>query len=188
MVQGIILAGGKSTRTGQNKLALSFHGQSILRHTILSVAPFVHSVIVVAGHYYEDIKKDVEGMKHVHVVYNEMYESGMFSSVQKGLRCSSGDVFILPGDCPFVLPSTFTSLLNGTAPLRVPSYLNRFGHPLFMTEELAKLCLQEPPTSNLRQFRQMHPVEIVEVMDEAILHDMDTLEDYETLIKWKGVL
>ena len=188
MVQGIILAGGKSTRTGQNKLGLSFHGQSILRHTILSVAPFVHSVIVVAGHYFEDIQKDVEGMLHVQVVYNEMYESGMFSSVQMGLRSSSGDVFILPGDCPFVLPTTFTSLLNGTAPLRVPSYLNRFGHPLFMSKELVKLCLEEPPTSNLRFFRQKHPLEVVEVMDEAILHDMDTLEDYETLTKRKGVL
>lgn len=178
MTTAVILAGGKSTRTGRNKLLLPIHHQSILRHAIQSMMSFVDSIVVVSGYYDQDIRQECQGMDRVHVVYNPNHEQGMFLSVRQGLIHSQGDVLLLPGDCPLVHPTTIEALLRASGELRVPMYRNRYGHPLFLSQKMVQLCLQEPLDSNLRVFRNRHQVEAVSVADEHILDDIDTLEQY----------
>ena len=57
MAECIILAGGKSTRMGTNKLLLDFNGHPLIWHTIQSVYPFVSRVIVVTGRYDKEIRE-----------------------------------------------------------------------------------------------------------------------------------
>ncbi len=178
MITAVILAGGKSTRTGRNKLLLPLHHQSILRHAIQSMTSFVDSIVVVSGFYDQEIRQECQGIDRVKVVYNPNYEQGMFLSVRQGLTHSEGDVFLLPGDCPLVHPTTIEALLQASGELRVPMYANRYGHPLFLSQKMVKLCLQEPLDSNLRAFRNKHQVETVSVLDEHVLDDIDTLEEY----------
>lgn len=178
MITAVILAGGKSTRTGRNKLLLPIHHQSVLRHAIQSMTSFVDSIVVVSGHYDQEIRQECRGLDHVRVIYNPKYEQGMFLSVLQGLRHSQGDVLLLPGDCPLVHPTTLAALLQASGELRVPMYRNRYGHPLFLSQKMVALCLQEPEESNLRAFRNQHVVEAVAVSDEHILDDIDTLEQY----------
>ena len=100
MIDGIILAGGKSTRMKTNKMLLDFNGHPIIWHTLKSISPYVDRVIIVTGCYDKEIREALKN-EDVYFIYNKGYEKGMFSSVLTGVKETRGDFFIIPGDCPF---------------------------------------------------------------------------------------
>ena len=73
MAECIILAGGKSTRMGTNKMLLDYKGHPLLWYTIQSVKPFVSRIIVVTGKYDQEIREALKEEK-VDFVYNKDYE------------------------------------------------------------------------------------------------------------------
>lgn len=183
MTQGIILAAGYSSRVASNKMLLKHEGKFLLAHAIEGMLPIVDSIFVVTGHFHQEITEALQKYSNVTIVYNPNYPQGMFSSVQAGVRCATGDFFILPGDCPFVSLSTYKKLLAGTKDIRVPSYKEQTGHPLFIKHSLKEELLSEPSTSNLKVFRNRHDYEIIKTDDSQVLMDIDTPSDYQALNK-----
>ena len=183
MIQAIILAGGFSSRAKSNKMRFLLGDKPLLEHTIESVRPLVEKVILVTGHYDQDIKEFIKEDDKVKIVYNKDYEKGMFSSVLTGVRETTDDFFVLPGDIPFIKRETFLALLNGTKPVRYPTYKGQEGHPLFIKKELKESLLKEGLDSNLRLFRDKQDKEAIEVDDKFILRDIDTVEEYTNLKK-----
>ena len=182
MVQGIVLAGGYSSRTQINKMHLIVDEKPILIHTIESIKPFVSKVVVVTGKHDQDIRTFVKEDEKVTIVYNPNYDKGMFSSVLTGIRNTQGDVFIIPGDIPFIKKETFEALLKGTKDVRYPTYQGKEGHPLFIKDKLREELLKESIDSNLRLFRDKQDKEMIEVDDPNILKDIDTMDEYKTLL------
>ena len=182
MAQGIILAGGFSSRTNNNKMRLSIDGKPLIIHTIESMKPFVNKIFLVTGHYDSDIRSIVHEDEKLIIVYNKDYEKGMFSSVLCGVKNVTEDFFIIPGDIPFINASTYNALLKGTKPVRFPTYQGKEGHPLFISIELKGKLLKEPIDSNLKKFRDEQDKEIIQVDDKYILKDIDTIKEYETLL------
>jgi molybdenum cofactor cytidylyltransferase len=178
MITGIVLAGGMSSRAGQNKMGLILRGQPLIRHTVQTLAPFVVSTIVVTGRYDTEVRDLLKDFPNLQFVYNPDYEQGMFSSVLAGAKEARGDLFVVPGDCPSILPSTYQALLRAKGPVRVPIYQGKKGHPLFLSEDLLTELKNEPITSNLKAFRDRHFVAGVAVDDQGILIDIDTMEEY----------
>jgi molybdenum cofactor cytidylyltransferase len=178
MITGIVLAGGMSSRAGQNKMGLILRGQPLIRHTVQTLAPFVVSTIVVTGRYDLEVRDLLKDFSNLRFVYNPDYEQGMFSSVLAGAKEAKGDVFLVPGDCPSILPLTYQALLLAHGPVRVPMYQGKKGHPLYLSEPLVAELKNEPVTSNLKAFRDRHFVAGVAVCDPGILIDIDTMEDY----------
>ena len=183
MIQAVILAGGFSTRATTNKMHFLVEGKPLLQHTIDSVKSIVEKVIVVTGHYNQEIKEFIKEDEKVQIVYNKDYEKGMFSSVLRGVKETTDDFFILPGDIPFIKKETFEALLHGNKPVRFPTYKGKEGHPLFISKELKKSLLDEPIESNLRVYRDRQDKEAIEVDDKNILRDIDTIEQYRAAIK-----
>src|SRR5712664_3342415 len=75
----------------------------------------VDRVTVVLGTEGTRIKAAVPSFADGRVTHatNEHPERGMFSSIQAGLRGSTGDpILVLPGDMPFVAPATVAALLR----------------------------------------------------------------------------
>ncbi|HOC80299.1 MAG TPA: NTP transferase domain-containing protein [Bacilli bacterium] len=183
MIHGIVLAAGYSSRAETNKMLLMHKGKFLLSHAIDGMLPFVDEVIVVTGHYHKEISEVLKNYEKVTCVYNPRYAEGMFTSVQAGVTKTKGDFFILPGDCPFVSADTYQKMLSGTKNLRVPSFHNRTGHPLFLKQSLKDELLNEPAESNLKVFRNRHDYEIIKTEDSQILMDIDTPSDYQALDK-----
>ena len=177
MAECIILAGGKSTRMKTNKMLLDFEGHPILWHTIKSVEPFVSKIIVVTGRYDKEIREALKDEK-VTFVYNKDYENGMFSSVLTGVKETSEDFFVLPGDCPFIKKETFQKLLNGTGDIRVPRYQNEDGHPLYISKKYKQELLDTSLDSNLKIFRDSKNYEIINVGDKNIVINLNEYLDY----------
>lgn len=183
MADGIILAAGYSSRAKTNKMLLMFKNESLILHSINGMMPFVSHIFVITGHYHKEITVALKDIKNVTCIENKNYSQGMFSSIKTGVSSVFDDFFVLPGDCPFVEALTYEKLLQGTKEMRVPSYQGRKGHPLFIQKHLIKKLIEEPDSSNLRDFRNQHDLEIIETNDPNVLKDIDTIEDYLKLKK-----
>jgi len=183
MTQAIILAGGYSSRAGLNKMGLLYSGKPLIHHTIDSLKAEVSKIFVVTGHYHDELVSILSSYPDIFIVHNEQYPLGMFSSVLCGVKAVTEDFFIIPGDYPVVKPSTFHSMNLDHADLLVPRYLGKSGHPLFLNIKYKEMLLNQPIESNLKVFRDQHPVSFIDVDDEGILLDIDTISDYESLKK-----
>ncbi|MDD3842448.1 MAG: nucleotidyltransferase family protein [Candidatus Izemoplasmatales bacterium] len=183
MVQGLILAGGLSSRAETNKMILRIRGMELICHTVEAMQDFVDDIFVVTGFYHESTCDAVNDYNKVMVVRNPFYERGMFSSVQYGSKFIDRDFFIIPGDVPFVEKSTYKKILSAKGMVRIPVHHGHSGHPVFVSKELLPDLRNEPKDSNLKLFLDKHHPTFVEVDDEAILFDVDTIEDLEKLKK-----
>lgn len=182
MIEGIVLAGGYSSRFNQNKMAVEFNGKALILNTVYSMLSVCKRVIVVTGHYHEEIQEILRNVKQVEIVKNENYDQGMFTSVKRGVMCVHHNFFIIPGDYPLVKEKVYHKLLKGSKSIRVPSYNHRLGHPIYFDKDLIKPLL-ETDVTNLKEFRNLYDFEIVEVDDEGVLLDIDTYNDMERIQK-----
>ncbi len=181
MVHGVVLAGGKSCRMGSNKMLLSLGKSTVIGTNIKKLLEIAELVVVVTGRYHHEIKDYLESEfpeAALRVIYNECYESGMFSSVQCGLKECCGDVILVPGDSPFYQMSTLESLMEVQGDFVVPSYQRRGGHPILLRQPVIERLLRATGTSNLKSLRELEEVVWLDVDDEGILLDIDTQEDY----------
>ena len=181
MVDGIVLAAGFSSRAKTNKMTLEYKGKPLITHVIETISLVCDRVIVVTGHYRDEIELLIKNRSDVVLVHNDNYAQGMFTSIQKGVYATENDFFIVPGDYPLIKPNTYQSLMAAKGKIRVPSFDNRLGHPIFFDKHFKDLILNTSCT-NLKAFRNEHPFTIIEVDDPGILIDIDNMEDYNTLI------
>lgn len=184
MVDGIILAGGYSSRIKTNKMTLIYNDLPIICNAVETMKDYCTKIVVVTGHYHDEILKVVNKYDNVIVKRNENYDLGMFSSVISGVKELNNDFFLTPGDYPLIKKETYKQLLDANGVIRVPIFNGRKGHPIFIEKELIRHLLNEPIDSNLKVFRDRHIVTYVETSDEGIIMDVDTLEDY-LMIKGK---
>ncbi len=178
MIDGIILAGGYSSRIKKNKMVLLYNELPIICNVIESMKDFCNKIVIVTGHYHDEIVQVVSKYEQVIVIRNINYDLGMFSSVITGVKEINNDFFLTPGDYPLIQKETFKSLLNASGEIRVPIFNNRKGHPILIKKELIDPLLNEPVDSNLKVFRDRYTVNYIETTDEGVLIDVDTMEDY----------
>ena len=182
MAEGIILAGGKSSRMKQNKMLLDYKGRPLISYTIDSMRPFVSRIFIVTGKYDKEIREALKG-KDVTFIFNEDYEKGMFSSVLKGVKETSEDFFIIPGDCPFVSPKTYQLILNGKGDIRVPQYNGQDGHPIYISKKYKDDLLSQSLDLNLKIYRDSKKYEIIKTEDKNIIMNLNNFLDYQALLR-----
>ncbi len=183
MIEGIILAGGKSSRMKQNKMLLPYLGKPLIYHTISSMLTYCNKITIVTGHFKEEYNQLFDEKKDISVIHNDDYENGMFSSIKKAIKDIECDIFIIPGDYPLVKDDTYKNLLDADGPIRVPIYKGRRGHPIFISKNLLDDLKKEDISSNLKVWRDKHKVNYIEVEDEGIYIDVDTVNEYEKLLE-----
>ena len=181
MIDGIVLAGGYSSRAKTNKMCFEYRGQSLILHTIKTMHEVCKNIIVVTGHYHTEISGLLADIEYVKIVYNKDYEQGMFSSIITGVKQTTNSFFIIPGDYPKIKISTYRKMLDYDDLIIVPSYKNRLGHPIYFDKSFKQEILVTKH-NNLKSFRNDHQFIIVDVLDEGILIDIDDLDDYKNLI------
>lgn len=123
------------------------------------------------------------------IVFNEAPESEMAESVRIGLRViddSSTGVLICLSDHPLVLPETLRVLIDSHSgdpgKIIIPMYTGKRGHPSLFPIHAIKEIFEG---LNLRDVINKTPGRIknINVEDEGILLDMDTIEDYKKISK-----
>ena len=82
---------------------------------------------------------------------------------------------------PFIKKETYKALLNGSGKIRVPSYKNEDGHPIFISYGYKDEILKMPLDSNLKIFRDSKNYEIINVEDEFITTNLNTFLDVDKI-------
>jgi molybdenum cofactor cytidylyltransferase len=178
MVEGIVLAAGSSARAGTFKMMMPLGTKKVLEHAVQGMNNVCSRIIVVAGFQIEQVRDLMVAYGKVEVVENAAYKSGMLSSIKAGVRNLAGErFFVLPGDIPLVPASVYTSLLLDQSDIVVPTFEGKKGHPVLLNSSLAEEILKEPDASSLGRFVQRKGCSTLEVDEEAILWDVDTIPE-----------
>jgi molybdenum cofactor cytidylyltransferase len=133
--------------------------------------------------------RDVPG--NMTAVENPRYQEGMLTSLQAGLRAipASDRVLFTLVDHPAIRPETVRAVLQSEAPIAIPRYRGKRGHPVVVSAAIAREFLQEPGTAEVRGVINRHAdgIEYVEVDDAAIHDDVDNPELYKALLEREAV-
>jgi len=181
-IDGVILAAGESTRAGAFKMALEIDGKTVIERCIEGMRTVCGRIIVVGGFAIERITKILGDYPHVEIVFNKDYKQGMFTSVKIGISDVHAQAFFLtPGDYPLIGGNVYRKMLEADDDIVIPTYNGRKGHPVLMRSHLIVQILAKPDSYNLRDFTRAKGYSTIAVDDEAILLDIDTIEDYERM-------
>lgn len=184
-VEGIVLAAGISSRMGKNKMALKIENKTVLEKCIDSMYDLCSKIIVVSGYNYNIISEICRPYSKVKTLLNSQYMDGMFSSVKLALMEVTEDrFFLIPGDYPAIKKETYEKILKAKGDIVVAAYQGKTGHPVLIESKLIERILKDGTYSSLRDFINVMGFTTVEVEDEGILMDIDTLEDYEKVLAY----
>jgi CTP:molybdopterin cytidylyltransferase MocA len=188
-VAAIILAAGESRRMGRPKALLPFRGGTFLSVLAETLGVYCSPVYAVFG--FDARQLMARAPASVIAVENPDYQRGMLTSLQAGLR-AFGDlpdrVLFTLVDHPSIKSETVRELLQADAPLVMPRYAGKRGHPVIVGREIAREILSEPAESKLNDVMDRHAAAIhyVDVDDAGVRDDIDDPQLYRDLLTREG--
>ena len=162
---------------------------AIFRYCISGIiASGIKDIVIVIGPGSKELFNAINGFP-LRVAFSEDSGSEMADSVRTGLRQigpSATGVVICLSDHPMVTEETFRDLvkLHGECPdkILIPVYKGKKGHPTLFPASVANEMFSG---LNLRQLIDRLPgrVNFLEVQDEGVILDMDTMDDYRIILE-----
>ena len=195
MISAVILAAGESRRMGkQNKLLLPVGDEALLVKLVTSVCDSdVGQVLVVIGHEAKKIRRELNELP-LNFVYNPNFSEGMTTSIKYGLKEVSHECdgfLICLGDMPFINTSEINKLIHAYVKNRikgkdlivVPVFKRQRGNPVLFSIEFRNDILEHKKESGCKEviMKNSDSVMEIEMADENMLLDVDTMEDYQTV-------
>lgn len=196
-IAGIILAGGGSSRFGQSKLLLDWHGKPFVRAVAeTALAAGLSTVVVVTGANAAQVETVVNDLP-VLIVRNEDWQSGQSSSIRAGLIALTpglspikgagyGAAIFLLADQPQITPTVIRALREEHARTRSPIVAplvggQRANPMLFDRVTFPDLMALSGDVGGRAIFSKV-PVNYLTWHDEGLLSDVDTPEQYRKLV------
>jgi molybdenum cofactor cytidylyltransferase len=170
MLAAVILSGGASRRMGSPKALVPYQGVSFLEHLLsVTVHPAIAARRVVLGADAEAISSQI-AIPPDEIVINNEWEKGQLSSIHAGLRTLPANVegmLLCPVDHPLIsaglIGSLISAFLSTRAPVVVPSYHGRRGHPVVFSAAIFQELLDAPLDQGARAVVWAHKGEISEI-------------------------
>ncbi len=188
----LILAAGRSSRAPGFKPLLPLGEATVVENTVGSLRRAgINDVTIVAGHRADELLPAVTRLS-ARCVVNKDYDAGMFSSVVAGVKALPADVdafFLLPADMPLVSSRTIRLLARAGgrsgADVVYPVFQGQRGHPPLISTRLAPAILSWGGDGGLRSLLAKYEAGVcdVPVIDEGILLDIDTEDDYRLVVE-----
>jgi len=191
-IAGVILAAGSASRMGETKQLLAFKGRPILEHVIKNaIQSNLYEIIVVLGHDTDKIQQvvDLSGTK---TVTNSEYLKGQSTSLIKGVKTISpicdAAMFLL-ADQPLIKSNIINNIIkafeSSQKSIIIPYYKKTRGNPVIFERalfpDLSLLSGDTGPRVLFKKFK--NSILKTPIQDKAILIDIDTNDDYQTLVK-----
>jgi molybdenum cofactor cytidylyltransferase len=188
MLAAVILSGGASERMGSPKALLPFQGRPFLEHLLeITKHPSIGVRRVVLGAHAEPIEKEVL-LAADEVVINNNWALGQLSSIQAALRSlptGTEGILLCLVDHPLVTAGLVAELITkfeaSRAPVVLPIYEGRRGHPVIFSAAVYDELLKAPADKGARAVVWAHATEVAEVLTDEEgcvlnLNDPDTLQ------------
>ena len=174
---------------GMIKQLLPLGNKPVISHCLdtLITSEIIDIVVVLGRHSIEILRLLGPLPNQVKVAYNDIPGSEMAESVRIGLgvlKPSSSGVLVCLSDHPMVSDTTIKTIIavhrEDPDKILIPRYRGAKGHPTLFPLPLVRGVLTG---LTLRQITARHPekVQYIEVQDEGVVLDLDTVEDYRKL-------
>jgi molybdenum cofactor cytidylyltransferase len=198
MSVALLPAAGASRRMGRPKLLLPYREGTIAGALVASLRTAGVETIALVTAPGDAALQDWACAAGLLVAVNPDPERGMLSTIQEGIAALGGaamlagrgeTLVVSPADLPAVRPETIAEVIRrraaARAPLALPVWQGRHGHPLVIAPELIPEISDLQGAAGLRQLRDRHAAETlwIEVDDPGVVQDVDTPEDYQALVQ-----
>jgi len=181
-ITGVVLAGGKSTRMGEDKSTMLFQNQQLIQYSINVLEPFCKEILISSNNN-----------KHHHfnhkIIPDEYTDIGPIAGLYSALKnITTNYLFILPCDSPKVTSQFIQYLISeidNRYDILVPQY-NHFLEPLFAIYHKRTLTLIEQQIKEkdykLKHLLQQANTKIVDVEDSNCFVNINTKKDYNNCL------
>ena len=185
-VAAVVLAAGRSTRMGTNKLTCEIAGKPLVRIIVeQALASAARPVIVVTGHEREKVEAALAGLP-VTFAYNPNYADGLGSSLKTGISAVPGEAdaaVVCLGDMPQVDAALIDRIIAAFDPDRgalvvVPTGDGRRGNPVLWSRRFFSDLMAVEGDIGARNLIARYAEAVTEVpaTGTAALIDVDTPE------------
>jgi molybdenum cofactor cytidylyltransferase len=182
-VAAIVLAAGRASRMGANKLLAELDGVPIVRRTVAAaLASGARPVVVVTGHEAAAVREALAGLD-VAFVHNPSFADGMSTSLRAGLAAAGAAdaALVCLGDMPRLAAHHLDALIaahGGGDTIVVPTFDKKRGNPVLWPRryfaEIAALSGDVGARALIDRYAEH--VAFLPIDDRAILIDVDTPE------------
>ena len=192
-VAAIVLAAGQSTRMAPyHKLLVADRGgKTMIARTVDNVlASGARPILVVVGHRADDIKAALGGRPVTYVSAAD-YASGLSASLKAGITAvppEATGALVCLGDMPLVTGRMIDRVIAGFDSdegrgIVVPVHQGKIGNPILWDRRFFPDILALSGDSGARKLLDSHAEAVAEIDlgDDAVLRDFDTMESLATL-------
>lgn len=197
-IDALLIAAGYSGRMGEFKPLLKLNNKPFIICIIEKLLKVCENVFIVTGFRHEDIEFTIQKFiderpdytNRIKCIHNQSFESGMFSSVQTGIKEINESKWILfhfvdqPG-IPENFYSEFVDQIDEKYDWIQPTFSLRNGHPVIFKNTVFKKIIDSPSGFEMKLIREDEEVKKKYwfTEDSFILDDIDTKEDFINFLK-----
>lgn len=191
-IAAVILAAGGSTRMGQPKLSLNWHGTPLVRWVArMALTAGCSPVIIVTG---AQPDLDFTSLENLPLIFahNPDWESGQSSSVRTGIAALPQDIdaaLVLLGDQPQIPLSVLNTLINAYYAKTPPPLIlatavgEERANPVLFDRSMFNALTSLEGDAGARTIFSLYPVELVPFQNAILRLDIDSPEDYQRLME-----
>jgi len=192
-VAAVVLAAGQSTRMAPyNKLLVTDRaGKAMVARVVDNLlSSGARPVLVVTGHRADDVAQALGG-RPVTMVAAPDYTAGLSASLKAGIAAVPADAsaaIVCLGDMPLVTGRMIDRLIAAYDPdegraIVAPTHEGRVGNPILWDRAYFADILALTGDAGARALLKRHAEQVTEIDmgDDAVLRDFDTVESLETL-------
>jgi molybdenum cofactor cytidylyltransferase len=182
-IAAVVLAAGRASRMGSNKLIAELDGEPIVRRTVRAVlASRARPVIVVTGHEADAVRAALAGLD-VRFVDNPDFADGMSTSLRAGVAAAGpvAAVLICLGDMPRLEARHLDAVIDAYRAgdpddIIVPTCDRKRGNPVLWPHSYFAEIAELSGDVGARALIDRHAdqVRLIAIDDPAILVDVDT--------------
>ncbi|HEY3310003.1 MAG TPA: selenium cofactor biosynthesis protein YqeC [Anaerolineales bacterium] len=188
-IAGVILAGGGSSRFGQPKQLLDYHGKTFVRSVAeTALRAGLEPLVLVSGSNAEAVSAAVAGLPLI-IAHNPQWQAGQSTSLKTGLSrlpSNTGGAIFLLADQPQVSAELLRALVErhsqDLVPILAPYVFDQRANPLLFDQiTFPDLQAVTGDMGGRAIFSKFSP-RYLNWYDRRLLLDVDTPEDYRRLI------
>ena len=192
MISAILLAAGESKRmVDENKLIKKYKSIPLIKHAVSNVlnSP-IDELIIILGYQKKAIEKIIEENKKIKFITNPNFESGIASSIKKGLDSLSKETeafFICLGDMPNVNKEIYNQLINASfsnkdKEIFVPYYQERQANPILFSKKMKDEIQKIEGDFGAKKIIADNEKKVfkLSIQDKGAITDFNNINDFET--------
>ena len=192
MISAILLAAGESKRmVDENKLIKKYKSIPLIKHAVSNVlnSP-IDELIIVLGYQKKAIEKIIGENKKIKFIANPNFESGIASSIKKGLDSLSKETeafFICLGDMPNVNKEIYNQLINASfsnkdKEIFVPYYQERQANPILFSKKMKNEIQKIEGDFGAKKIIADNEKKVFKLstQDKGVITDFNKINDFET--------